>query len=137
VTAKHARQWVAPRAFVQIRRRTNVSDTTIEGVQLCFYVHLRARHDGRLLSEWLLEQARQQGIGGGSVFRATAGFGRHGVLREEQFFELADDLPVKVEFLLREDQADLLLERVRAAGIDTVYARTLASYGVLGAAKAG
>jgi Uncharacterized conserved protein len=51
-----------------------------------------------LLSEWLLEQAKQHGLGGGSVFRAIAGFGRHGVLHEEQFFELADDLPVKVEF---------------------------------------
>jgi PII-like signaling protein len=92
-------------------------DNLQQGVHLAFYCHVRARHDGMLVSQWLLEQARRDGLGGGSVFRATAGFGRHGVLRE--------------------DQADLLLERVRAAGIDTVYARTPASYGVLGAAKAG
>ena len=63
-----------------------MNETAIEGVRLYFYAHLRARHDGMLLSEWLLEQARRQGIGGGSVFRATAGFGRHGVLHEEAFF---------------------------------------------------
>jgi PII-like signaling protein len=102
------------------------------GVHLTFYCHSRTKHDGRLLSEWLLEQARAHGLGGGSVFRAIAGFGRHGVLHEEQFFELADDLPVKIEFLLREEQAELLLQLVRGAGVDATYARSPASFAVLG-----
>lgn len=103
-----------------------------EGVHLCFYCHLRARHGGTLLYEWLLEQAREHGIGGGSVFRAIAGFGRHGVLHEEQFFELADDLPVKVEFLLREDQADVLLQLARSAGVDATCALAPIKFAVLG-----
>jgi PII-like signaling protein len=102
------------------------------GVHLTFYCHSRTKHDGMLLSEWLLEQARAHGLGGGSVFRAIAGFGRHGVLHEEQFFELADDLPVKIEFLLREEQAELLLQLVRGAGVDATYARSPASFAVLG-----
>jgi PII-like signaling protein len=102
------------------------------GVHLAFYCHLRAKHDGMLLSEWLLEQAKQHGLGGGSVFRAIAGFGRHGVLHEEQFFELADDLPVKIEFLLREEQAELLLQLVRNANVDATYARTPADFALLG-----
>ena len=104
-----------------------------DGVQLTFYCHRHAKHEGVLLSEWLLELARRQGIGGGSVFRATAGFGRHGVLHEEQFFDLADDLPLKVEFLLRADQADALLAAARAASVDAVYAKVPASFGVLDA----
>jgi PII-like signaling protein len=103
-----------------------------QGVHLYFYCHARARHAGMLLSEWLLEQARDHGLGGGSVFRAIAGFGRHGVLHEEQFFELADDLPVKIEFLLREEQAELLLQLVRVAGVDATYARSPASFALLG-----
>jgi PII-like signaling protein len=102
------------------------------GVHLTFYCHSRAKHDGTLLSEWLLQQARAHGIGGGSVFRAIAGYGRHGVLHEEQFFELADDLPVKIEFLLREEQAELLLQLVRQAGVDATYARSPADFAVLG-----
>ena len=102
------------------------------GVLLNFYCHSRARHDGVLLSEWMLAQARRLGIGGGSVFRAIAGFGRHGVLHEEQFFELADDLPVKIEFLLREDQAELLLQLVRTAGVDATYAYSPASFALIG-----
>ncbi|EIL94159.1 DUF190 domain-containing protein [Rhodanobacter spathiphylli] len=103
-----------------------------QGVHLTFYCHSRARHDGMLLSEWLLEQAKQRGIGGGSVFRAIAGFGRHGVLHEEQFFELADDLPVKIEFLLRDEQAATLLQLVREAGVDATYARWPADFEILG-----
>ncbi|TAL83445.1 MAG: DUF190 domain-containing protein [Rhodanobacter sp.] len=107
-------------------------ETARPGVHLYFYCHARARHAGILVSEWLLEQAKRHALGGGSVFRAIAGFGRHGVLHEEQFFDLADDLPVKVEFLLTEDEADQLLQLARDAGIDAVYARSPAHYAVLG-----
>jgi hypothetical protein len=54
------------------------------------------------------------------------------VLHEEQFFELADDLAVKVEFLLTEAQAQTLLEAVRACGVDVVYAIAPASFAKLG-----
>lgn len=107
-------------------------ETLQQGVHLTFYCHSRTRHDGRLLSEWLLEQAKRHGLGGGSVFRAISGFGRHGVLHEEQFFELADDLPVKIEFLLLEDQAETMLQLVRDANVDATYARYPASFAVLG-----
>ena len=109
-------------------------NSTQEGVLLSFYTHARARHEGKLVYEWLLEHARRQGIGGGSAFRAVCGFGRHGVLREEQFFELADDLAVKVEFLLSEDQSQALLQTVRDSGVDAVYAVACASFGWLGKA---
>ena len=109
-------------------------ETQQQGVLLSFYTHTRARHDGKLVYEWLLEHARGHGIAGGSAFRAICGFGRHGVLREEQFFELADDLAVKVEFLLNESQALALVQTVRESGVDAVYAMASASFGILGKA---
>ena len=108
------------------------SETLIDAVYLRFYTHAHARHENLLLSEWLLEQAKKHKLGGGSVFRAIAGFGRHGVLHQEAFFELADDLPVKIEFLLRGSEADTLLELVRRANVELVYAREPTSIGVLG-----
>lgn len=107
------------------------TEITLDGVYLRFFMHLHARHDGLLVSEWLIRLARQHQLGGGSVFRAIAGYGRHGVLHHEAFFELADDLPVKVEFLLRESEADTLLQLVRDAGVELVYARTPAHIGIL------
>ena len=79
----------------------------------------------------LLEQAKKHKLGGGSVFRAIAGFGRHGVLHQEAFFELADDLPVKIEFLLRENEAAVLLDLVRRAGVELVYSREPVQLGIL------
>lgn len=112
-----------------------MNDKTLQqGVHLYFYCHTHTRHNGMLLTEWLLEQARKNGLGGGSVFRAIAGFGRNGVLHEEQFFELADNLPVKVEFLLGEAQADVMVQLVTEARVDTVYARSSAVFAVLGKA---
>lgn len=108
------------------------TDTIHPGRLLIFYSRQRARHDGMLVHEWLLELAKRQGIGGGSAFRAIAGYGRHGVLHEQQFFDLADDLPVKVEFLLDETRAEALLAAVRAANVDVVYASLAAGFEVLG-----
>ena len=64
----------------------------MQGLFLRFYVHESHRHQGRLVWEWLLERANQMGIRGGSAFRAMAGFGRHHVLHEARFFELAGSL---------------------------------------------
>ena len=85
-----------------------------------------------LLTKWLLQQAKKNHLGGGSVFRAVAGFGRNGVLHEEQFFELADNLSAKVEFLLGEAHADALVQLVSDVGVDAVYARPTASFAMLG-----
>ena len=106
-------------------------ETLQHGVHLTFSCHSRTRHDGLLLSERLLEQAKKDKLGGGSVFRAISGFGRHGVLHQEQFFELADDLPVKIEFLLLEEQAEMLLQLAREANVDATYARYGTSFAVL------
>lgn len=72
---------------------------TVPAVCLKIYVTELHKHDGRLLYEWILEQAKAIDIPGGSVFRAIAGYGRHGRLHEETFFELGADLPVELEFV--------------------------------------
>ena len=39
---------------------------------LAFYVTENQRHDSKLVHEWLLDQAREMGVSGGSAFRAMA-----------------------------------------------------------------
>jgi uncharacterized protein len=103
----------------------------MQGSFLRFYVHEGQRHQRRLVWEWLLEQASSLGIRGGSAFRAMAGFGRHHVVHESTFFELAGTLTVEVEFIVSDEEAKLLLERVRAEGIRLFYARVPALFGVI------
>ncbi|MBS0194824.1 MAG: DUF190 domain-containing protein [Proteobacteria bacterium] len=99
---------------------------------LRFYLSESRKQHGRVLYEWLLEDARHNGVHGGSAFRAIAGYGRHGILHEQHFFELAGELTVVVEFLLDEAQAEAMLERLRGEGIDLFYARFPIQTGTLG-----
>jgi len=98
-------------------------------VCLQLFVTESQRHHGKLVYEWLLDMAREMGVSGGSVFRALAGFGRHG-RHDAGFFELAGEVPVVVEFFVDEAMADRLLQSVSDAGLNLVYARLPAQTGV-------
>jgi uncharacterized protein len=105
----------------------------MQGSFLRFYVHEGQRHHRRLLWEWLLEQANKLGIRGGSAFRAMAGFGRHHVLHESTFFELAGTLTVEVEFIVSDEEARQLLQLLHAEKISLFYACIPALFGVINA----
>ncbi|OIQ86584.1 hypothetical protein GALL_315780 [mine drainage metagenome] len=102
----------------------------MQGRFIKFYVSQTAKHGGALLYEWLLEEAHRSGIPGGSVFRAIAGYGRHGHLHEEHFFELAGDLPVTVEFFAGEAVIEQFLARLGAEKLSLFYI-TLPAEGAL------
>ena len=108
----------------------------MKGSSLRFYMHENQRHRGTLLYEWLLAEAKKRGIAGGSAFRAIAGFGRHGVLSEQHFFELAGQLTVLVEFIVSDEEADQLLRIVREDGAPLFFARFPAEFGLAGATDA-
>ena len=96
-----------------------------------FFAQEGMRHAHRLVHEWLFEQARELGRPGGTVFRAAAGFGRHGAL-EDTFFELAGTLPESIEFAADAARIEALIERVGAAGLRLVYVTHPVQTGVTG-----
>lgn len=102
---------------------------------LRFYVTERQKHDGKLVYEWLLERAKALGVPGGTALRAIAGFGRHGVLHEEGFFELAGDLPVEIEFIADEAQVNALIALLDAEHLPLYYIRTIVEAGVVGSTE--
>ena len=104
----------------------------MHGIYLKIYVGESQKHTGMLLYEWLLEQAKKIGISGGSAFRAMAGYGRHGVMHEEGFFELAGNLPVEVVFMVSENDATRLLDLIVAEKLKMFYVKIPAQYGVAG-----
>ncbi|MGH8118690.1 MAG: DUF190 domain-containing protein [Rhodanobacteraceae bacterium] len=93
------------------------------GVYLRFFVHKDRRHrDGELLHEWLLSEAKDLGLPGGTAFRAVAGFGRLRVTQET----------MRVDFVVTREAADQILERVRAEeDIQMFYAMSPAEFGTL------
>ncbi len=103
----------------------------MNNVYLKIYVTEKQRHNGKLLYEWLLEEAKRIGAPGGSAFHAVAGFGRHGRMHEETFFELAGELPVQVEFILTSALADQLLEELREIKLNLFFVRYAVESGVV------
>ena len=103
----------------------------MKGTILRFYVHENQTHHHIALFEWLLEQAKKLGIHGGSAFRAIAGFGRHGILHEEHFFELTSDMTVAIEFVVSDEEAEKLLALLKSERVSVFYARITAEFGAV------
>lgn len=113
-----------------------MNDTaSTQGVYLRFFVHENRRHAGVLLYDWLLAEAKQLGLSGGTAFRSIAGYGRHGVTHEAHFLELAGQVAVRVDFVVPQAAADKMLARVREEGLEMFYAIFPAEFGTLGGAS--
>lgn len=103
----------------------------MNGWSLRFYMHENQKHRGMLLYEWLLEQAKRHGIHGASAFKAIAGYGRHGVLHEQSFFELAGDCTILVELIVDDTDAGKMLDIVHEDGAPLFWAKFPAEFGVV------
>jgi PII-like signaling protein len=104
----------------------------MQSVYIKFYLTESQRHDSKLLYEWILEKAKQLGLPGGSVFRAVSGFGRHGHLHSDTFFELSGELPVQVEFVLSSVHAEKLIVAMNDEKLKLPYVCYAVEYGVTG-----
>lgn len=102
-----------------------------QGLCVQFFVREGARHGGHPIHDWLFEQAKAEGIQGGSAFRASAGYGRHGLV-EDSFFELAGKLPETIEFFGDNEKIERLIARVGEAGLRLVYLTYPVTCGITG-----
>jgi PII-like signaling protein len=101
----------------------------MEATLVQFYLPENTRHRGELAYEWLLEHAKSLAVPGGTVFRGIAGFGRSGTLEQTSFLELTPNLPVVVQFVCDDTQADALINLVRAERLNLFFTRTVARVG--------
>ena len=103
----------------------------MNGVSLKFYTYELEKQGHHLLYEWLLEMAKKQGLPGGSVIRAIAGFGHHKKLHEEHFFELAANVPVEIQFILSKEQATQFLNLLKQENIHLFYTLSPIEYNTI------
>jgi PII-like signaling protein len=108
---------------------------SLDGVFLRFIVQENRKVHGLIMHDWLLKKAQALGIHGGCAFRGIAGFGRHGILHEQMFWELAGDMPVEIRFVCSEEQAYRLLDVVEEAQQSVFYVISPTRYGIAGAEK--
>ena len=87
----------------------------IDGTLLRVFVNERDRHEGILLSEWIVRKARDQGIAGASVYRAIEGFGAHAKIHNARILDLADNLPIVIEVIDSTEKIAALLPYIDGA----------------------
>jgi PII-like signaling protein len=109
---------------------------SLEGVFLRFIVHENRKVGGLIMHDWLLKKAQKLGIHGGCAFHGIAGFGRHGILHEQTFWDLAGELPVEIRFVCSEEEAYRLLDAVEEAKLSMFYVFSPTRYGIAGADRA-
>jgi PII-like signaling protein len=103
----------------------------MHGFQLTFFTQQDCRHGHTPLAEWLLLEARQLGLSGGTLTMAGEGFGRGGKLHSAHFFELADQ-PVEVTIAASAADAERLFQRLRDEQIKIFYVKTPIEFGMTG-----
>lgn len=103
----------------------------MKGVCLRFYMYELQKHREMLLHEWLLEFAKKNKVHGGVVFRAIAGYGRHGIIHEEHFFELASEVPIEVSFFMKREEAVNLISLIAIEKVNLFYSISEADYGMI------
>ena len=94
-----------------------------EGQLLRIFVGESDKHGGKPLYEWLLLEARAQGLAGATVMRAIAGFGAHSRLHTAKILRLSEDLPIVIEIVDTPAKIEAFLPTIDAAvteGLATV-----------------
>jgi uncharacterized protein len=86
-----------------------------EGHLLRIFIGESDRHDGTLLYEWILQQARKHGLAGATVLRGIAGFGAHSRVHTARILRLSEDLPIIVEIVDTLGKIDAFLPVIDAA----------------------
>jgi len=70
-----------------------------EGYLLRIFIGESDRHNGKLLYEWIVTKARQEGLAGATVLRGIMGFGAHSRLHTFKIERLSQDLPIVIEIV--------------------------------------
>ncbi len=70
------------------------------------------KHDGRPLSEVVVEEARKAGLAGATVLRGTLGFGANSRIHTAKILRLSEDLPMVVEIVDKAESIEAFAPRL-------------------------
>jgi len=65
------------------------------------------------LYEYLVQQARKEGVAGATVLRGVLGFGASSVIHSNRFWEISDKVPMVVELVDDHDKLLAFYEEIR------------------------
>ena len=103
----------------------------MNGCQLTFYTGQNRKHGHQTVCEWLLHEVRALGIRGATVISCAQGVGHAGAHHSAHALSLADQ-PQQIILAATDDEADRLLDIVRAANAHLFYVRVPVEFGWIG-----
>lgn len=86
-----------------------------QGHLLRVFIGENDRHEGLPLYEWIVRQARRQGLAGATVLRGLEGFGAHSRLHTARILRLSSDLPIVVEIVDTKEKIEGFLPAIDGA----------------------
>lgn len=94
-----------------------------EGKLLRVFVGENDKYEGKPLYEWIVQQARKDGLAGATVLRGLEGFGAHSRMHTAKILSLSADLPIVIEMVDKADKIEQFLPKIDGAieeGLATV-----------------
>lgn len=84
-----------------------------EGYLLRIFIGEADKHEGKPLYEWLVLQAREQGLAGATVLRGVIGFGANTrVIHTFKIERLSEDMPMVVEIVDTKKKLEAFLDAI-------------------------
>src|SRR5467141_2713700 len=83
-----------------------------EGYLLRIFIGESDRHSGKLLYEWIVLKAREEGLAGATVLRGMMGYGAHSRLHTFKIERLSEDLPIIIEIVDTREKLERFLGAV-------------------------
>jgi PII-like signaling protein len=84
-----------------------------DGSLLRIFIGEADKHQGKPLYEWIVLQAREQGLAGATVLRGMMGFGANTrQIHTFRFDTLSEDLPIVVEIVDTSEKLDAFVQLI-------------------------
>ena len=86
-----------------------------EGELLRIFIGESDKHEGRPLYEWIVLEAKAEGLAGATVLRGVMGFGAHSRIHTAKILRLSEDLPIIIEIVDTRDKLKAFLDHIDTA----------------------
>ena len=106
---------------LRLRNRRQGGKMTVfkeAGQLLRIFIGEANRHGRVPLYEWIVQQARSQGMAGATVLRGIQGFGANSLIHTTKILRLSEDLPVIVEIVDTVEKIEAFIKTVDPAITD-------------------
>ena len=86
-----------------------------DGSLLRIFIGESDKHAGKPLYEWIVMQARQNGLAGVTVIRGLMGYGAHSRIHSFKIERLSEDLPIIIEIVDTREKLEHFLTVIDSA----------------------